>query len=206
MKNRYKNLKPLFTAMLIGAAALAVSLVVACTNPAGGGGGDAKYPVVGLDPKLAGTWRAEFPSAWEQYDITSGTLTYGGSYAGSYGTGPYGEYFAGNIVYAEQFSDKAGVIIIEYLPGREGTWYSLSNQSHPDGYTFYGIYYHQMNGNGSAGTTVYFSNTSDQDPSGPYGQYGPSETETLAQAKARFTEGNMNNWMDRSVGDPQTKQ
>ena len=166
-----------------------------------------------LDPKLVGTWDGYFPSSWERYVITTtknspgffGTLEYGGSYSGSYAnsSSQYEEYFAGDIVWVEKFSDKAGVIIIEYFPGREGTWINLGNQKNPNGYTFYGIYYHQMNGSGAAGTTIYFSNTNDQSPSN---RNGPTETETLAQAKAKFTQANMPNLMNQDVGLPQTKK
>jgi hypothetical protein len=222
MKNRYKNLKALFAALLIGAVALAVFLVVACTNPAGGGGGGGggssgtKYPVVGLDPKLAGTWRFDFPPSgdYEQIVITKsgalGTIQKGSNITGytNNGAGGYEETYAGNIVYAEQWSATAGVLIIKFDTGHEVKWWSINNNpqsppaTNPSGNKYYGVYYINL-GNGSPGSTCFIADTNDQDLSN---LNGPTETATLEDAKAKFTQGNMNQLLDLTVGDPQTKQ
>jgi hypothetical protein len=62
---------------------------------------------------------------------------------------------------------------------------------------FYGIYFLNMN---EEGTQVFLACTNDQN-----NNYGPTETETLEEAITKFTEGNMNQMLDLSVGDPQHK-
>lgn len=158
---------------------------------------------IGLDPRLVGTWRFEFGSGYEQFVIQSDgnldgkddTLTYNSNYSGT-----DDEIFAGAIVYAECFSSNAGIIIIEYLPGRKQIWIDRSTMqplaSQPPG-NFYGIYYLSLNGDG---TEVFLAYTSDQARNN-----GPTETETLEDAIAKFTQGNMNQLLDLSVGDPQHK-
>jgi hypothetical protein len=154
---------------------------------------------IGLDPRLIGTWRMEFGGYYEEIDIrsdgvlggTDDTLTKSNNYSGADAT-----IFSGTIVYAERFSSSAGIIIIEYLPGRENSWLYWGGASEPPG-DFYGIYYLNLN---SAGTEVFLADTSDQSAN-----YGPTETETLEEAKAKFTQGNMNQLLDLNVGDPQHK-
>jgi hypothetical protein len=155
---------------------------------------------VGLDPRLVGTWRFEFGDSYEQFVIqsdgvlggTDDTLTYSGNYSGA-----DSEIFSGTIRYAEEFSSSAGIIIIEYLPGHENSWPLWSGgEPEPPG-NFYGIYYLNLN---SAGTEVFLACTNDQKKDN-----GPTETETLDEAIAKFTQGNMNQLMDLSVGDPQHK-
>jgi hypothetical protein len=50
------------------------------------------------------------------------------------------------------------------------------------------------------GTRVFLACTNDQN-----NNHGPTETDTLAEAIAKFTPGNMNQMLDLSVGDPQDK-
>jgi len=149
---------------------------------------------VNLDSRLYGTWTGQYN---DTYIIENGILTYddGGGYGGN---------FSGRIQYAETFSDAAGVIIIKYLAGEEkGDWADWSKtpsvQLERTG-DFYGIYYIELTGDGSAGSTVKLQNTSNQD-----GTYGPTETGTLAEAIVRFTWDNKGLYTS-SEGSAQTKQ
>jgi hypothetical protein len=153
-----------------------------------------------LNPKLVGTW--EFTSSFgtERYVITGTTFTYGSDY----GIG-FTESFSGTIAHAESFGSGAGVIIIEYITGHKQQWYeydadwnAILMDPQPAG-NFYGIYYVNLNG---AGTQVFLANTSKLSDS----SYGPTEEVTLADAKAKFTKAKINDYIDVSVGDPQTKQ
>ena len=47
---------------------------------------------------------------------------------------------------------------------------------------------------------VFFAQTNDQATN-----YGPTETKTLEEAIEKFTEANINNLLNLSVGDPQTR-
>jgi hypothetical protein len=179
-------------------AFFALTLLLLCTacpmedDPDSGAG-------IGLDPRLAGVWRFEFGGDYEQFVIQSGgnteglgyTFTSGGNYSGA-----DTESFSGTIVYAERFSSSAGVIIIQYLPGRKNSWPYWGGDPVPPG-DFYGIYYLNLN---SAGTKVFLACTNDQNNNN-----GPTETADLDAAIAKFTQGNMNQLIDLSVGDPQYK-
>jgi hypothetical protein len=169
--------------------------------------GDTSTSIPGLDDKLIGTWEFTGSYGTERYVINdrNDTFTYGSVYDGT-----FTESFSGTIVYAESFSDSAGVIIIKYTEGHKQEWSSWAEDSpgsnnwvetplnpQPAG-NFYGIYYVNLN---DAGTTVFLANTSNL---ADY-SYGPTETETLEAAKARFTETNINDYIDISVGEPQTK-
>jgi len=164
-----------------------------------------------LDPKLIGAWEFIGPYNAERYIITGTTFTYGSLSTDDNKT--FTENFSGTIAYAKSFSDITGVIIIKYNTGHKQVWPD-SNSWHEDppdsgnwvanpldpqpAGDFYGIYYVNLD---SAGTTVFLANTSNL---ADY-SYGPTETETLAAAKAKFTDGNINNYIDISVGDPQHK-
>jgi hypothetical protein len=164
-----------------------------------------------LDDRLYGVWRFEFGNTAEEFRITRtprragnvGGLTYGSKLW----TSVLQENFAGDIVYAANFSGTAGVIIIEYWPGHKQVWVDW-NQANPSASyfppradnpagNFYGIYFLNMN---EAGTQVFLACTNDQ-----RNNYGPTETETLDEAIAKFTQGNMNQMLDLSVGDRQRK-
>jgi hypothetical protein len=153
----------------------------------------------GLDPRLPGTWKFEGPNGTDQFVITAtvnksgyfGTMEWGGDW----GEG-YTEHFAGDIAYAVSFTKSAGALIVEYFPGHEQQWLYWSGEQ-PTG-KFFGVYYVRLSHDGGQ---VLLAATSDQ-----ANNYGPTETATLEQAKARFTEANMPDYIDLSVGDPQTKQ
>jgi hypothetical protein len=154
---------------------------------------------IDLDPRLVGTWRWELDGVYEEFKIqsndildgTDDTLTYSSNYFGA-----DAEVFAGTIVYAERFSSSAGIIIIKYIPEHENSWPHWGGDPNPPG-DFYGIYYLNLS---SAGTKVFLACTNDQATN-----YGPTETTSLEAAIAKFTQGNMNQLLDLSVGDPQHK-
>jgi hypothetical protein len=203
---QYKQVLPLF-------AFAAALLLAACPledDPLGGS--------VGLDERLYGLWRFEYNTIVEDIRITRepqnpgnlGALSYGANIWASVG---FKENFAGDIVYAENFSDgtgsvgRSGILIIEYWPGHEQDWvdwnkalppdYFPLREDNPVGKNFYGIYFINMN---EEGTQVFLACTNDQSTN-----YGPTETATLEEAIAKFTQGNMNQLLDLSVGDPQHK-
>ncbi|MDR1318755.1 MAG: hypothetical protein LBJ90_03945 [Treponema sp.] len=166
----------------------------------------------GLDERLYGLWRFEYGRIVEEIRITReprnpanlGALSYGANIWTDIG---FKENFAGDIVYAESFSESAGIIIIEYWPEHEQVWvdwdkafppyYFPPRADNPAGKNFYGIYFLNLN---EEGTQVFLACTNDQS-----NNYGPTETATLAEAIAKFTTGNMNQLLDLSVGDPQHK-
>jgi hypothetical protein len=166
----------------------------------------------GLDERLYGLWRFEYNRIVEEIRITReplnpsnlGALSYGANIWADLG---FRENFAGDIVYAESFSESAGIIIIEYWPEHEQVWvdwdkawppyYFPPRADNPVGKNFYGIYFLNLN---EEGTQVFLACTNDQS-----NNYGPTETETLEEAIAKFTPGNMNQLLDLSVGDPQHK-
>jgi hypothetical protein len=163
-----------------------------------------------LDERLFGIWEWTLGSIVERISIrpTEGSTLGSLTYASNVYSAAVTDRFAGNIIYAENFSDTAGVIIIRYLSGKKQQWVDWDKadpeqnsfplrQDHPVGKNFYGIYFLNLNGEG---TQVFLACTNDQN-----NNYGPTETETLEQAKEKFTQGNMNQLLDLSVGDPQTK-
>jgi hypothetical protein len=166
----------------------------------------------GFDERLYGVWRFEYGNIVEEIRITREPRNSGNWAAISYGANiwddiGFKEAFAGDIVYAANFSKSAGIIIVEYWPGREQNWvdwnkawppyYFPLREDNPVGKNFYGIYFLNMN---EEGTQVFLACTNDQSTN-----YGPTETATLEEAVAKFTEGNMNQLLDLSVGDPQHK-
>ncbi|MDR0731049.1 MAG: hypothetical protein LBF63_05215 [Treponema sp.] len=161
-----------------------------------------------LDERLYGVWEWKMNTMVEQFIIkpvegSMGTLTYGSNVYSA----TIKESFAGTIEYAENFSSGAGIIIIQYLPGHKQNWVDWTKADPSNGYfplradnpegNYYGIYFLNMN---DEGTRVFLALTNDQN-----NNYGPTETGTLAAAKAKFTQGNMNQLLDLSVGDPQDK-
>jgi hypothetical protein len=169
--------------------------------------------VPGLNSDLIGTWEFLGPYGSDRYVITDTTLTYYS--APSDVASGFVKRWAGEMVYANGFTETAGIIIIKYANGSKqiwpdsnswheepegsGNWVADPLDPQPTG-DFYGIYYNNLAG-GTVGSTVYFSNTSDQANS-----YGPTETVTLEQAKERFTLGNMNNYIDLEGSSPMTKK
>jgi hypothetical protein len=198
---QYKRL--LYHTAFVLAAALFLAACPLEDDPLGGG--------EGLDPRLYGVWRFEYDRIVEEIRVTPEPLNPGNLRAFTSGTDVwealgFQESFAGDIRYAKSFKDDAGIIIIEYWPGHKQLWvdwdkatppfYFPPRDDNPVG-NFYGIYYLNMN---EEGTQVFLANTSDQG-----NNYGPTETETLEEAIAKFTEGNMNQMLDLSIGDPQHK-
>jgi hypothetical protein len=165
-------------------------------------GEDPKPETHTIDTRLYGVWRFYYSGNYEEIIVDRD----GGTQPGSLGlftfggfnvvTNDYTPMFKGDIMYASAFSADSGIIIIEYLPGWENRWMNLDPpwSKNPNGYMFYGIYYINIT---NGGNRVFFACTNDQD-----NNYGPTETATLEQAIAKFTEGNMPNLLDLSVGDP----
>jgi hypothetical protein len=135
-----------------------------------------------------------------------GTLTFNNDW----GDGA-AEFFSGDIVYAEAFRAtttediNSGVIIIQYHAGHELEWrhwinapstWAAQGYRYPDK-KFYGLYYIDLHADGNQ---VFIAQTNDQ-----RNAFGPTETATLAEAKAKFTKANLPNLLDLSVGDPQTR-
>jgi hypothetical protein len=182
-----------------------------------------------LDPRLVGAWRFTFEGSYEQCVITTkprntepreghpplGTLVFGykgwgGAFDPEAGDG-YHDSFGGDIVYAAAFrtssgDDKsAGILIIEYWPGLENKWPWWSEA--PEGWAeqgyrypnrnFYGIYYINLYADGHQ---VFLAQSNDQETN-----YGPTETATLEEAIAQFTEENLPNLLNLDVGDPHTR-
>jgi hypothetical protein len=170
-----------------------------------------------LDERLYGLWRFESGHIVEEIDITRepqnagnlGALSYGANIWEAVG---FKENFAGDIVYAETFKEEGntgtgGVIIIEYWPGHEQVWVDWGKAyppyhfppraDSPKGKNFYGIYFLNLN---PEGTEVFLACTNDQS-----NNYGSTETATLEEAIAKFTQANMNQMMALSVGDLQHK-
>jgi hypothetical protein len=174
---------------------------------------DPSEGVPGLNANLIGTWELLAPAGSDRYVITDTTLTY---YSGPPNATPsdFVEKWAGEMVYANGFTEESGIIIIEYTNGHKQIWPGGNWHEEPEGSdnwvadplnpqppgNFYGIYYNDLKG-GAVGDTVFFSNTSDQNNG-----YGPTETITLDQAKERFTIGNMNDYIDLTVSNPMTKK
>jgi hypothetical protein len=164
-----------------------------------------------LDPRLYGLWRFTYGGRiMEEIEITAETKGEGNlgslSYRGIYSSAELSEAFAADIVYAESFSDRTGVLIVEYWPGHKQVWidwgasfypYEMVPLSPQPPGTFYGIYFLRLN---DEGTVVMLACTSDQN-----NNYGPTEAATLEEAVAKFTEENRPLWMHMSVGDPQEK-
>ncbi|MDR0568678.1 MAG: hypothetical protein LBG87_05680 [Spirochaetaceae bacterium] len=182
-----------------------------------------------LDPRLIGTWRFTFEGSYEQCVITGtprntgpreGHLPLGSLVFGYKGWGGafnpdagenYHDQFGGDIVYAEAFrtssddNTSAGILIIEYYPGLENKWPWWSeapeNWAAQDykntGKNFYGIYYINL---WAEGRQVFLAQSNDQKTN-----YGPTETRTLKEAIAKFTEENLPNMLNLDVGDPHTR-
>jgi hypothetical protein len=170
--------------------------------------------VPGLNADLIGTWEFLGPYGSDRYVITDTMLTY---YSGPPNAtlSNFVEKWAGEMVYADGFTEEAGIIIIEYTNGHKqiwpdnNTWHEDPPESNnyvadplnpqPTG-NFYGIYYNNLEG-GAVGNTVFLSNTNDQSNNN-----GPTETETLEQAKMKFILGNMNNLIDLEAASPMAKK
>ncbi|MDR0568055.1 MAG: hypothetical protein LBG87_02475 [Spirochaetaceae bacterium] len=168
----------------------------------------------GLDSRLIGAWRFGFENSYEQCVITAkpkksgnlGSLVFG--VKGWEGNAAYRDTFGGDIVYAKAFrtssseNTSAGIIIIEYWTGKENKWQYWAEAPdywEEDGYryrnrNFYGIYYINLFADGKQ---VFLACTNDQSTN-----YGPTETRTLEEAIAKFTEANLPNLLNLDVGDP----
>jgi hypothetical protein len=199
-----ENMRRRFFALLAAALAL---VIAGCPLE-----GDNLENRPGLDERLYGVWRFEYGAGYyEEVRISKnaknpnrpGALTYGTYTDKALG---FQETFAGDVVYAKNFSDSAGVIIVEYWPDHKQVWIDWDKSAWPNNLvprnpqpagSFYGIYVLNMN---NAGTQAYIACTKDQNNNN-----GPTETKTLDEAIAKFTQGNLNQLLDLSVGDPQRK-
>ena len=134
-----------------------------------------------LNPLLIGKWENE----WEEYTITSTTFNFESF-----------DDWGGNIRHVVNFSTNSGVIIIEYSEGKKQAWtdWDTFDDITPDG-NFYGIYFRDLKAN-----SVMLSNTSDLE-----NDYGPTETNTLEEAKNKFTYLNIDKWVSQGTGSAQTK-
>ena len=140
-----------------------------------------------LKAGLIGQWKSEYSGGEELYTITANpdTLIYADTFMGTWG---------GKIVHVSNFSEDAGVLIIEYDADKKQNWVDWNNNMAditPSG-NFYGIYFSKLRK-----TSVILANTSEAG--------GPSETDTLEQAKAKFTSGKKGNYT-YPVGTAQIKQ
>jgi len=140
-----------------------------------------------LKPGLIGSWVFEYEGGRELYTITADTFIYDDTYMGIWG---------GSIVHVSNFSDDAGVIIIEYDSDKKQYWMDWDTMSDitPEG-NFYGIYFSELKQD-----SVKLANTNDAEANN-----GPTETETLQQAIAKFTSGNRGN-LTYSGGMAQIRQ
>jgi hypothetical protein len=166
---------------------------------------------LGLDAKLEGTWECDDAGyGGERYVIDGTSFTYG-SLSGTGTDAVYKETYAGTIVHAENFTNSAGVIIINFTDGHEMVWMDSNSwhQDPPESETwvadpldpqptgkYFGIYYTHLKNN--TGTLeVKFANTTDQ-----ANNYGPTVVDTLEKAIEKFTIENMNQLMDIDAGEP----
>ncbi|MCL2271098.1 MAG: hypothetical protein FWC24_07145 [Treponema sp.] len=132
-----------------------------------------------LNQNLIGTWTSEFS---DSYIITENEI----SYDMGFGFGGY----AGTIEYVSNFSNTAGVIIIKYKAGQEQTYPIYDENWNITGYherpgDYVGIYYEDFKPGVSVqvGTSI---NITD---------YTGAETQTLNEAKSRFTKGKKGNYI-----------
>ena len=123
-----------------------------------------------LKSALIGTWSS---TGGDSYTITATKL--------SYDAGGYGGDYAGTIRDGSNFTDTAGVIIIEYDLGHECVYYN-SGTVGPG--TFLGIYYKEL----TPGVSVEMGQAMDSG-------YTGAEEKTLADAKVMFTAGNEGTYM-----------
>jgi hypothetical protein len=171
---------------------------------------------IGMNPALYGVWRSGSGQYFEEFTVSpertdpADTTSLGVFIAPGYeGYGPYNvAKFQGEIRYAASFSDRSGILIVEYHAGHKQVWVDWEASDPTNGTTwvlrnpqpagnFYGIYYLDL---ASDGNRVFLALTNAQDDN-----YGPTEALTLPEAIEKFTLGNMNQLLDLSVGDPQTK-
>jgi hypothetical protein len=181
-----------------------------------------------MDPRLFGVWRFAFAGNYEECVVSEqprfsveendghqshGSLVVGNSgWGGGFGQGTgYSVFFGGDIVYAASFgtnqenNESAGILILKLWPDYPVTWRFWSEK--PEGWeeqgcrypdrTYYGIYYLNFKEDGNQ---VFFAQTNEQATN-----YGPTETQTLEEAIAKFTQANINNLLNLDVGDPQRR-
>ena len=180
----FKN-KPFVKRAAFLAFALVLSaglMLVSCDNGGGGGSG-------GGNLSLVGTWVYNYGSGEDKYIITDNSLEYVGG-------------FKGAIRHLEYFTPTAGVIIIEYDANGKQEYWDYSNWPAIDGPypplgDFYGIYFINL-----SSTSVQLANAADNggDP------YYRCEAANLNDAKAKFTAGNVGDFVDWSFVQPQVKQ
>ena len=155
-----------------------------------------------LPAGLIGEWSDG--SGYEYFTITANHLLYEAvdwvnmDYADpDYGLVPM---WGGSIVYVSSFNAASGIIIIKYDEGLEQVWMDWDTymplDPQPAG-KYYGIYYDNLTED-----TVNLSSTTDQDPENS----GPTETSTLAEAIARFTEADKALWVNISYVGSSTEQ
>jgi len=138
----------------------------------------------GLNPILIGTWERSDEWDTELITVTSTRFYLKGSW----------HSWSGSIVYAFNFDETSGIIIIRYDEGNEVQWLDLSDgwdNASPMNRTgdYYGIYFRNLTQN-----SVVFLPTSDQ-----RNFWGPTETQTLPQAIDRFTLDNRPYWVDEAA-------
>jgi hypothetical protein len=208
---------------LVGAIVSAALLLAGCPMEA--------PPAIGarkdwMDPRLFGVWRFTYSGSYEECVVSEqarfsaeengGRQPYGSLVFGSDGWGNvfnpgvdgYSIFFGGDIVYAASFGtnqenkESAGVLILKLWPDYPVSWRWWSEM--PDGWAeqgcrypdrdYYGVYYLNFKGHGNQ---VFLAQSNEQATN-----YGPTETQTLEEAVAKFTEANINNLLNLDVGDP----
>ena len=135
----------------------------------------------GLNPILIGIW--ERTDEWETERITV-TSTHHFSVKSDWHS------WSGSIVYAFNFDETSGIIIIKYDEGNEVQWFDGSNgweNAPPMDRTgdYYGVYFINL-----TPTSVVFLPTSDQS-----NYFGPTETTSRQKAIDRFTLDNRSDWI-----------
>ena len=130
-----------------------------------------------IDPRLIGTW----DSGMDRYIITATAV--------SYEMDGYGDMnWTGTIRWVSNFTDDAGVIIVQYQTGKEPTYYDYHGEMNViplNGRIFQGIYYDDI----KPFISTAISHAID------LATYAPAEKTTLGAAKAAFTMGNKGDYI-----------
>jgi hypothetical protein len=212
--------------LLVGLIVFAAFLFASCPMVA--------PPVTGarknwMDPRLFGVWRFTFAGSYEECVVSEqarfgveenggnqpyGSLVFGyDGWGGDFNQGSdgYTIFIGGDIVYAASFgtnqenNESAGILILKLWPDYPVTWRWWSEM--PEGWAeqgyrypdrnYYGVYYLNFKEDGNQ---VFLAQSNEQATN-----YGPTETRTLEEAIAKFTEANINNLLNLDVGDPQKR-
>jgi hypothetical protein len=177
-----KTPAPPFHGLLVLFACAVLALFSGCELYGAAGGDDANIPG-SLPPLLQGEWRyipASSGAPADGYIITAATVEY------SYQGGSTNTDYKGTIEFVSNYSADSGLIIIAYTrkPG-----YPNYN-----GNDYFAIYYRRLKTD-----SVQLANTT------ILPAYTCPDTETLEEAKAKFTRLTMGNYVDWSVVLPQTR-